>query len=115
MKYDTAGNLGVYPENDLKSIQDFATLQGYNLEDIFDLEPSEDRIKLPLPTPMKVSTFLSKFCDLFGPVNKIILQGLAELSGNAQLIAECDKWVNDNDSFEKNIREKNHSIFSLSK
>ncbi|KAL4465858.1 hypothetical protein ABPG74_004095 [Tetrahymena malaccensis] len=114
-KYDTAGNLGVYPENDQKSIQDFATLQGYSLEDVFVLEPSQERTKLPLPSPMKVSTFLSKFCDLFGPVNKTILQGLAELSGNQQFIIDCEKWVSDSQGFEENIREKNHSIFSLSK
>ena len=43
-------------------------------------EGSSKKNKLPFPSPIKVRTILSKFCDVQGPIMKKTVQSLARLS-----------------------------------
>ena len=44
---------------------------GYDLEAIFEIRMKNPKInKKPLPTPLKISTYLKMFCDFHGPLTK---------------------------------------------
>jgi len=71
LTYKTAENLAVYVENRPEDVEKAAKLLGLNLSDIITLQENKDldkKAKLPFPTPISVKTFLTKFCDLVGPL-----------------------------------------------
>lgn len=64
---------------------------------------------------MKVSTFLTRFCDLLGPVNKMLVQSLSLLSKDVELATLTEKWMKDSEAFELEVQTANHSLLSLSR
>lgn len=69
LSYKTAQNLAVYPENSGSLVHKAADLLNLNLDDVFDLEQNLDgnakgKFKYPIPSPLSVRTYLTKFCDL---------------------------------------------------
>lgn len=78
ISYMTAQNLALYPENTDDIVEKAARTFGVDLDAIFSLEEKENngaRVKFehPFPTPISVKTYLSKFCDLQGPIKYFIL------------------------------------------
>jgi len=73
LKYQTAANLFIYPENDPKFVEVIAERIGAKLDQAFSIEENKENIspikfKHPFPSPITVKTYLSKFCDLQGPL-----------------------------------------------
>lgn len=73
MRYRTADNLAIFPENSDDIVARVAKLLKLNLDDVFNLEENTDldkniKYKFPFPTPISVRTYLTKFCDLVGPI-----------------------------------------------
>lgn len=73
LKYVTAANLYVYPENDPMLVEEMAERLGVGLDQIFVIEENNENIsttkfKHPIPSPISVRTYLTRFCDLQGPV-----------------------------------------------
>lgn len=71
LAYKTAQNLGIYGENAPEVVRKAANLLGLNLKDVFAIEqnPEADikgKFKHPVPSPISVETYLTKFCDLQG-------------------------------------------------
>lgn len=71
LSYKTAQNLGIYGENAPEVVKKAAELLGYNLKDVFVIEqnPEADvkgKFKHPVPSPISIETYLTKFCDLQG-------------------------------------------------
>lgn len=69
LTYKTAQNAVIYPENCPVIVEKAAKLLGYNLKDIFVVEKNPNHLshcdfKLPIPSPISIETYLTKFCDL---------------------------------------------------
>lgn len=69
MTYKTAANLAVYPENSREVVERAAKLLGLNLKDVFSVEANsaidnKNKFKHPIPSPISIETYLTKFCDL---------------------------------------------------
>ena len=95
MKYQTADNLGILPKNDGRVVNSVAAALNYNLDERFNLEPSNDndddgggggnettttmnkKHTLPFPTPCTVRECLERYCDLSGPPRRSDLKQLA--------------------------------------
>lgn len=77
LNYITAQNLALYPENTSDFVEKAARVFGVELDSVFALEEKADnegRVKFehPFPTPISVRTYLTKFCDLQGPIKYFI-------------------------------------------
>lgn len=74
IKYRTAQNLAIFPENTPEKVQELAKMLGFQLENLVKLEksPGNDgsskKIKLPFPSPLTVGQILTYFCDFQGPI-----------------------------------------------
>ena len=71
LTYKTAQNLGIYPENSTSIVQRTATHLGLDLKTIFSVEQNPEvvtkgKFKHPVPSPISVETYLTRFCDLQG-------------------------------------------------
>jgi len=60
IKYQTAANLGVYPENDANLVTKLANFLGYDLNKNVKVEGAK---RIPFPSPISVRNILTKFCD----------------------------------------------------
>jgi NADPH-ferrihemoprotein reductase len=79
VKYRTADNLYLCPDNDHSVVVAVAVALGYDLDMLFSLEPvkAEDKPKPLFPTPCTVRTALTRYCDLGGKPRKELLQHLS--------------------------------------
>mgnify|MGYP000892793568 FL=1 len=71
MKYVTAANLYIFPENDPRLVDAVANKIGISLDKVFMLQDNKansNLFKHPVPTPISVKTYLTQFCDLQGPI-----------------------------------------------
>jgi NADPH-ferrihemoprotein reductase len=87
LTYQTAQNLAIYPENSSDIVNKAAQLLGLNLDDVFTIEKNsenedDESFKHPIPSPISVETYLSKFCDLQGALRKKQLKELAQFCQN---------------------------------
>jgi len=87
INYRTAQNLAIYPENSTDVVNKAANKFNLNLNDIFEVTqnpdvPSKGKFKHPFPSPIKVRTYLTKFCDLQGALRKKQLKDLAPFCSN---------------------------------
>lgn len=69
ISYKTAQNLAIYPENSSDVVIKAANLLNLNLNDVFEVTQnselaSKGKFKHPIPSPISVKTYLTKFCDL---------------------------------------------------
>jgi hypothetical protein len=65
-----------------------AELMGYDLESFFEIKMRNPALKKPVPTPLKVSSYLTKFCDFHGPLNKMQLCVLLDFIKDEKLRKE---------------------------
>jgi NADPH-ferrihemoprotein reductase len=86
LSYQTAQNLGIYPENGSDMVNKAAKLLGLNLSDVFAIEKNPENeqgnFKHPIPSPISIETYLTKFCDLQGSMRKKQLKDLAQFCKN---------------------------------
>jgi NADPH-ferrihemoprotein reductase len=87
LTYQTAQNLSIYPENSSDDVEKVAKLLGLNLGDVFTIEknPEDEKsgsFKHPIPSPISVETYLTKFCDIQGSLKKKQLKDLAQFCQN---------------------------------
>jgi len=87
LTYKTAQNLGIYPENNPSVVQRTASHLGLDLKTVFSVEqnpdvPSKGKFKHPIPSPISVETYLTRFCDLQGTLRKKQLKDLAPFCSN---------------------------------
>lgn len=85
--YKTAYNLGIYPENNPEIVAKAASVLGFDLDDVFEITqnpdaPSKGKFKHPVPSPISVKTYLTKFCDLQSALRKKQLKDLAPFCSN---------------------------------
>ncbi|EGR31364.1 nadph-cytochrome p450 reductase, putative, partial [Ichthyophthirius multifiliis] len=113
--YQTAGNIAIFPENSNEKIQEFASLLNLDLEKTIKINPKNMQVKIPIPNPIKIKTFLQKFCDFQGPINRAILQSLKFFLLEEKQRALFDEWTSNTVLFEQNIIQKKHSLLSLVK
>ncbi|MBP7557588.1 MAG: hypothetical protein KA821_15030, partial [Chitinophagaceae bacterium] len=66
--YETAGKIGIFPENDEENVREVAAIQGYDLELTFQFVATSK--KHPFPTPITIREALVKYCDLTSLVRK---------------------------------------------
>lgn len=67
LEYKTMDNIVLFPENDPQLVEDFAKLQGWELEKTFILKSTtQPRPKYPFPIPTTIKEALTKFSDLTG-------------------------------------------------
>lgn len=82
--YQTACDIGVFPENDDQSVLDAAAYLGVDLNQIITFKPNPNArnssAKLPFPTPSSVGVVLKKYIDLSGMIKKSSLKDLASLA-----------------------------------
>jgi sulfite reductase alpha subunit-like flavoprotein len=82
MTYETAGNLGIFPENDPESVD--VMLSSLNLygNEVFRLNRTDTpgSVKLPCPNPISVRDFLSRFIDLHGKLKPSVIKKLAKFA-----------------------------------
>jgi len=68
ISYKTAQNLAIYPENSSEIVDKAASILGLNLDEVFEVTPNSDagkgKFKHPIPSPVSVRTYLTRFCDL---------------------------------------------------
>ncbi|OMJ76619.1 hypothetical protein SteCoe_23961 [Stentor coeruleus] len=88
--YETAGKLGIFPENPSDLVQKISELQNYDLNQTFQFISSEKTFH-PFPTPTTVHKVLSVFSDLTSFLNK---KTIAKLSHFAQNSEEKQKLLN---------------------
>lgn len=90
LRYQTADNLGVLPENDAATVEAVAKALGYDLNQTFRLLPNNTTDNgdgaagnhaLPFPTPCTVRECLSRYCDLAGSPRRSDLKQLAPHAG----------------------------------
>lgn len=115
LQYQTAGNVSIYPENDDSSVSRFSKLMGYNPEQFFEITMKNSSLKKPIPTPLKVKTYLKKFCDFYGKLNKMQLSVLLDHVEDPQIKESLQLYTTyeGEDLFISEITEKQHSLFSL--
>lgn len=84
-KYQTADNLGVIPENEARFVDKLASRLGYNLNQLFSVAPApgHDWNGAPFPSPITVREFLTRYCDLTGPLRRLDLKVLAAYASSA--------------------------------
>uniref|UniRef100_A0A6T5WBT4 NADPH--hemoprotein reductase n=1 Tax=Chromulina nebulosa TaxID=96789 RepID=A0A6T5WBT4_9STRA len=90
IKYETADNLSVLPENDPKVVETLAQALGYDLDTLFDvdvLKPDQFKLNFPLPNTMR--TVLTKFLDIQGPVKHATLMHIASFITDEKQI----EWI----------------------
>jgi NADPH-ferrihemoprotein reductase len=81
--YKTAYNLAVFPENDDETVAKLAHALGYDLTDKITIEENKEisariKFKHPIPTPISVKTYLTRFADVQGIIKKKALKEVAE-------------------------------------
>ena len=79
MKYKTAENLMVFPENTSDIVERAVKLLGVKPDDVFVLNENKEfddniKFKFPFPTPLSVRSYLTKFCDLRSPMRYSLKQ-----------------------------------------
>lgn len=72
-EYITAANVVLFPENDPKLVVDVADRFSFTLDQTFMIEENKEqsssiKYKHSIPSPISVRTYLTKFCDLQGPL-----------------------------------------------
>jgi NADPH-ferrihemoprotein reductase len=85
--YKTAQNIAVWVENSSEIVEKVAQILDLNLSDVFSLEQNPDvaskgKFKHPIPSPISVKTYLTRFCDLQSALRKRQLKDLAQFCNN---------------------------------
>ena len=85
LSYRTAENMAILPENDPQDVEECARLLGFDLNEWFELRPSDDSSELgPLfPTPCTVRTALACYCSINSMPTAGVLNRLAHFAGDA--------------------------------
>jgi NADPH-ferrihemoprotein reductase len=80
LKYQTADNLGIIPENEHSVVKSVALSLGFDLEQIFSLKaaPGHDWHGIPFPMPISIRDWLTRYCDLTSAPRRADLRLLAE-------------------------------------
>lgn len=68
ISYDTAGNIAIYPLNTIKKMNRLKKAIGFMHNYIFTVS-SNQREKLPIPSPLSLDNYLKYFVDLNGEIN----------------------------------------------
>lgn len=72
IKYLTAQNLAIFPQNTQEKVEELAKILDYDLSQIIKIEMNADKInnkiKFPFPSPISIRTILTNFCDFQGPI-----------------------------------------------
>lgn len=90
LSYYTADNLAILPENSPQSVAAVAGALGYNLDELFKIEPvagEEAEYKAAFPTPCSVREALTLYLDIQGPVKLSMLKHLLLYTTDAQQVA----------------------------
>lgn len=122
IKYLTAQNLAIYPKNREELVQDLAEHLGFNLNKVIKLGYGEDGIskrkfKYPFPSPLKIRTILTNFCDFQGPIMKKTLKDLANFIPSKEL-KERFEYLASNEGkldFKKEIEEQKLTLLHIIK
>jgi len=77
ISYEAGDHLGVYPENDIETVEGTAKRLGVDLNAVFSLFNAEKQISRPLLGPCTVRQALMQWCDLTNPPRKSVLKVLA--------------------------------------
>lgn len=73
VSYTTASNMSLFPENCPNLVEKATKLLKLDPDTVFTIKENKDmdkgiKFKYPFPTPLSVRTYLTKFCDLMGPI-----------------------------------------------
>eukprot|EP00357_Protocruzia_adherens_P026593 CAMPEP_0115022244 /NCGR_PEP_ID=MMETSP0216-20121206/31417_1 /TAXON_ID=223996 /ORGANISM="Protocruzia adherens, Strain Boccale" /LENGTH=634 /DNA_ID=CAMNT_0002394855 /DNA_START=144 /DNA_END=2048 /DNA_ORIENTATION=- len=117
LRYKTADNLYLFPQNSADSVERLARRAGMDLGKTFILKKTnpEEKVKFPFPTPITVRSALAKFCDINGKLTK---KTVKELAGLAKDKTEKDKLTyytsaEGKGDFDKEIISKHESVLTL--
>jgi sulfite reductase alpha subunit-like flavoprotein len=82
MTYETAGNLGIFPENDPESVDIMLSSLSLYGNEVFRLRRTDTpgSAKLPCPNPISVRDFLGRFIDLHGKLKPSVIKKLAKFA-----------------------------------
>jgi NADPH-ferrihemoprotein reductase len=89
---------------------------GYDLEAFFEIVMKNGTAsKKPIPTPLRVRTYLTKFCDLHAPLNKRQLVAIAmhvRDEGLRQHLQNLTTFEGESE-FDQEIFGRKHSLFTF--
>jgi NADPH-ferrihemoprotein reductase len=77
IKYQTADNLAILPENSFENVQRFAFCMKYDLNQWVKIETKTKNGEIPFPTPCTIGTILTKYLDIHSSPRKASLRQLA--------------------------------------
>ena len=80
LKYTTADNLAILPENDTGKVKALANVLNYDLAEVFVLKDCE---KHPFPTPSTIGDVLRRYYDISGIPRRATLKSLALFAKDA--------------------------------
>lgn len=88
LKYSTAGNLAIFPENPSDYVECVAKRLGFNLDEQFVFIQNVDSVKKakkhPFPTPCSIRDALTKFVDIKGTLKGRTIQDLSSFADDEQ-------------------------------
>jgi len=121
LAYETADNLAILPENNGATVEAFARVMGYDLQQQFTVEPTADgdekKFKYHFPVPCTVKQALTQYVDLCGlPRQSNVAQLLPYVTDSKQ-----KKWLEGllakdsvaSSRFKKEINGNGRSLFDL--
>ncbi|CAD8136256.1 unnamed protein product [Paramecium pentaurelia] len=82
IKYKTAYNIAIYPQNSDSDIDELCTLLKFDKNMRFKIITNQ---KQPFPNPISIYTYLKKFCDFSGLVSKKQLIELSNMINQKEL------------------------------
>lgn len=78
LKYETAGNIAIYPLNNQKKIERLKKVMNFSFNYIFTVT-SKSKEKLPIPSPLSFDNYVKYFVDLNGEITQADVIRLEEL------------------------------------
>lgn len=119
IKYETADNLAVLPENDTASVTALAKVLGYDLNETFTVEPADpanaSSFKYSFPVPCTVREALTQYFDIHGvPRHGTLLQLVPYITDPAQLAWLMSLLSKENrPKFKSTVEDGGKSLYDL--
>ncbi len=119
--YETADNLAILPENSAQSVETFAAAMGYDLQEVFTIEPvgSEDmeekKFKYNFPVPCTIRQALTCYVDFSGSPRLTTVAQLIPDVASAQQRAWLEALVakDAHAQFKQYMHDNGKSLFDL--
>jgi sulfite reductase (NADPH) flavoprotein alpha-component len=93
--YETAENLGIFPENDQESVDIMLSSLNLSGNEVFRLNRTDKPgiAKLPCPTPISVRDFLGRFIDHHGKLKPSVMKKMAKFATDPDTLAALNQLL----------------------